>query len=167
MSLKILSLSTARWLTLLAVLSSGAAGLVQSLSAQEDEALGETEAVEMTRAYLAGIPGGGGPDALDGPFGPGERSSIYENGSDEGTWLHYKEHHLAPEQEHAKDFRFTTKEETTERCGDGFLVLHVGGFTLEAEGQTRSYRAAVSFTVVPVDGVLRILHLHWSSRQMR
>lgn len=141
-----------------------------AVSAQDDTkkaaAPDEDAALAISRSYLDGI-SGGDLDDLDVLFMEGEASSIYENASDEGTWAHYKEHHLAPEQESVKNFQFTTDKETAERCGTGFLVRHTGGFSLEAGGETRKYRAAVSFTMTPTDKGLRILHLHWSSRAAR
>jgi len=165
MNIRNLSLFTAPFLALIPLLTPGVAGSVQSLSDQEESTSDESKALDIARAYLAGISGGNELDKLDGLFVPGDRSSVYENGSDEGDWLHYKEHHLAPEQEHVENFRFTTNKEGVERLGEGFLVRHVGGFTLDLEDETRSYRAAVSFVLVPVEDDLRILHLHWSSRQ--
>jgi SnoaL-like protein len=136
------------------------------VAAIQDDGAGEKAALEIGRAYLAGI-SGGDLDDLDQWFVAEEGSSIYENGSNEGSWEHYKEHHLAPEQDAVQNFKFTSKEQSVERCGDGFLVRHVGGFSLEIEGQERNYRAAVSFMLVPTENGPRILHLHWSSRQLR
>jgi len=126
----------------------------------------EARALDVGRAYLDGM-SEGELDALDELFVAGDRSSIYENGSNEGTWLHYKEHHLAPEQEAASNFRFTLREENAEATGDGFLVKVVGSFSVRVGEEARTYRAAVSYVLVPVEDELRILHLHWSSRQMK
>jgi len=109
----------------------------------------------------------GALDDLDELFVLGDKSSVYENGSNEGTWLHCKEHHLAPEQESASSFHFTVKEESAEATGEGFLVKVVGSFSVEVGEEARTYRAAVSYVLVPMEGQLRILHLHWSSRQMK
>ena len=134
--------------------------------AVEDSGADQSLALELSRAYLAGMSAGESLDALDSLFVSDERSSVYENGSNEGTWLHYKDHHLAPEQESVKDFQFTSTSESVEPCGDGFLALHIGEFTLTANGEKLTYRAAVSFMLVQVEGELRILHLHWSSRKI-
>ena len=133
---------------------------------QEGKAPDEADALAVGRAYVAGI-SGGDLDELDRLFLPDDRSSVFENGSDEGSWGHYKEHHLAPEQEAVANFQFTTKTEHAESCGKGFLVRQIGGFTLEVDGEARTYRAAVSYLLVPAESELRILHLHWSSRQTK
>lgn len=133
---------------------------------QTEEAPDEAAALVVSRAYLEGI-SGGDLDDLDALFVSGEASSIYENSSDEGTWLHYKEHHLAPEQASVENFKFTTAEEKAERLGTGFLVRHTGGFSLDAGGETLNYNAAVSFALAPTEKGLRILHVHWSSRKKR
>ncbi len=150
----------------LSILSTAAADLAPPSVSQSEDPAGEAQALEVASAYLAGI-SGGDLDDLDLLFVPAERSAVYENGSDEGHWAHYKEHHLAPEQEAVENFRFATKTKAVERCGDGYVVRHVGGFTVDSSGETRSYRAAVSFVLVPAEGGLRILHLHWSSRPVR
>ena len=131
---------------------------------QEADEPAEEDALAVGRAYAAGI-SGGDLDELDRLFVPDGHSSVFENGSDEGSWEHYKEHHLAPEHDALGDFRFTTKEELAESCGEGFLVRQLGEFAFELDGETRTYRAAVSYVLVPADGGLRILHLHWSSRR--
>jgi len=126
----------------------------------------EAAALAISQAYLTGI-SGGDLDELDALFVSGDGSSVFENASDEGTWAHYKEHHLAPEQDSVKNFKFTTKEAVAQPCGTGFLVRHAGGFSLEADGKTRNFRAAVSFALAPTEDGLRILHVHWSSREAR
>lgn len=130
----------------------------------QDRPAAEAEALTIGLAYLEGM-SEGALDALDELFIVGDESSVYENGSNEGTWLHYKEHHLAPEHEAASDFRFTVKEESVQALGDGFLVKVVGSFSVRVREEARTYRAAVSYVLVPVESQLKILHLHWSSRQ--
>ena len=134
------------------------------LTASED--VNAAKALDVGRAYLAGI-SLGTLDSLDELFVLGDKSSVYENGSNEGTWLHYKEHHLAPEQEAAPNLQFTVKAESTEAVGDGFLVKVVGSFSVEFGEEARTYRAAVSFLLIPANDELKILHLHWSSKQIK
>ncbi len=120
----------------------------------------------VARAYIAGMEAAD-LDKLTELFLTDDRSSILENASDEGSWEHYRDHHLAPEIEAAGDFKFTLDDEIVERFGDTQLVRMTGFFTVEIEDELRKFRVAVSFVIVPDDGELRIAHLHWSSRAAR
>ena len=103
-------------------------------------------------------------ETLDRLFLPEGRSSILENASDEGSWEHYRDHHLKPEMESATNFRFTVTDEQAEQYGSTVLVRQVGSFTVRISEEVRTYRAAVSYLIVEDAGELRIAHLHWSSR---
>ncbi len=121
------------------------------------------EGLSIARAYLSGM-NAGEIAALDRLFLPDGRSSILENASDEGSWEHYRDHHLKPEMEASKNFRFTAAKESEERFGDVILVRQTGSFTVEVNGEMRKYRAAVSYVIVTEGDRLCIAHLHWSSR---
>ena len=138
----------------------------QDQHATSTEAAKQAAALDVATAYLAGI-SGGDLDELDALFVGGDASTVFENSSNEGSWAHYKEHHLAPEQESVKNFTFTTDESVAEACGDAYLVRTIGGFSLEAGGETHKYTAAVSFMLAPTEDGLKIQHLHWSSRAAR
>lgn len=120
----------------------------------------------IAQAYIAGMESGN-LDKLTALFRTDGRSSILENASDEGSWEHYRDHHLKPEMEAAKNFRFTMAEESEERFGEVILVRQTGSFTVEVKGEMRRYRAAVSYIIITEDNQLRIAHLHWSSRPDR
>ncbi len=117
----------------------------------------------IAQAYIAGMESGD-LDKLTDLFLPDDRSSILENASDEGSWEHYRDHHLKPEMEAAKNFRFTVAKESEERFGEAILVRQTGSFTVEVKGEMRKYRAAVSYVIVTEGDRARIAHLHWSSR---
>ncbi len=116
----------------------------------------------IARAYIAGMESGE-LDKLTALFLTGDRSSILENASDEGSWEHYRDHHLKPEMEAAKNFRFKVAKESEERFGEVILVRQTGSFTVEVKGEMRKYRVAVSYIIVTEDRP-RVAHLHWSSR---
>ena len=97
-------------------------------------------------------------------FLPDGRSSILENASDEGTWEHYRDHHLKPELGAASNFQFTVTDEKEERFGSASLVRQVGTFSIQVEGEARMYRMAVTYVIVSDAGEPKIAHLHWSSR---
>ncbi len=124
------------------------------------------DALSLARAYLEGMEAGR-LDALDELFLPDGGSSILENASDEGSWEHYRDHHLKPEMESTNDFSFTVTDEKEQRFGSTSLVRQVGTFTIQVGDEQRAYRAAVSYLVVEDAGSLKIAHLHWSSRPKR
>lgn len=140
------------------------ASVVGARSAQ-DTGAGES-ALSIARAYLAGMEAGQ-LDAIDPLFLADGRSSILENASDEGSWEHYRDHHLKPEMKTSSEFRFTVTSETEQRFGPTTLVRQVGTFTIQVGEQQRLYRAAISYLVVEDAGRLKIAHLHWSSRPKR
>ena len=133
-----------------------------AMAVEQDERPG-TVGRDIVRAYIAGMESGD-LDQLTDLFLPDDRSSILENASDEGSWEHYRDHHLKPEMEAAKNFKFTVIKESEERFGEAILVRQTGSFTIEVEGEMRTYRAAVSYIIVTEDDRPRIAHLHWSSR---
>ncbi len=120
----------------------------------------------IARAYIAGMESGD-LDELTVLFRTNGRSSILENASDEGSWEQYRDHHLKPEMEAAKNFRFTVVKESEERFGEAILVRQTGSFTVEVKGEMRKYRAAVSYIIVTENRQPRIAHLHWSSRPVQ
>ncbi len=121
------------------------------------------DGLSLARAYLAAMQEGQ-LDAMNRLFLPDGRSSILENASDEGSWEHYRDHHLKPELEAASNFQFTVTDEKEERFGSTSLVRQVGTFRIQIEGEARTYRMAVTYVIVSNAGEPRIAHLHWSSR---
>ncbi len=124
------------------------------------------EGLSIARAYLSGL-NTGHLAALDRLFLPEGRSSILENASDEGSWEHYRDHHLKPEMENALNFKFTVTDEKSERFESTLLVRQVGKFTVQVGEEARAYRAAISYVIIEDAGELRIAHLHWSSRRQQ
>ncbi len=117
----------------------------------------------IAQAYIAGMESGD-LDKLTALFRTDGHTSILENASDEGNWEHYRDHHLKPEMEAAKNFRFEVAKESEERFGGAILVRQTGSFTVEVKDEMRKYRAAVSYIIVTENNQARIAHLHWSSR---
>ncbi len=136
--------------------------VVTAMTVAQGEQTGP-DGLAIARAYIAGMEAGD-LDELNALFRSDGRSSILENASDEGSWENYRDHHLKPEMESAKNFMFTVVKESEERFGEAILVRQTGSFTVEVEGEMRKYRAAVSYLIVTEDNQPRIAHLHWSSR---
>ena len=123
-------------------------------------------AIALTREYIRGMEAGK-LDALNALFLPNGRSWVLENASDEGSWEHYRDHHLAPELKEAPDFKFTIEKEAEDRFGPTSIVRQVGRFVVKVGEESKPYRAAVTYVVVEDGGSLKIVHLHWSSRPDR
>lgn len=122
--------------------------------------------LKIARAYLEGLEQGK-LDGLDGLFLTGQRSSIIENTSDEGSWEQYRDHHLGPEMKETSGFKFTVSKESEDRFGSAVVVRQVGRFSMKVGTKIRSYKMAVTYVMVEDSGALKIAHLHWSSRAYR
>ena len=83
--------------------------------------------LKTARAYLKGLEQGK-LDGLDRLFLAGQRSSILENASDEGSWEQYRDHHLGPELKETSGFKFTVSKEVEDRFGSTVVVRQVGKF---------------------------------------
>lgn len=125
-----------------------------------------SEGLSLAHEYLTGMEVGD-LDRIGALFLPDGRSNILENASDEGSWEHYRDHHLKREMEAARNFKFKISKESEERFGDGILVRQVGTFSVDVADETRHYRVAVSYVMIRDGGMLLIAHLHWSSRPAR
>ncbi len=125
-----------------------------------------TAGLTVAHAYIAGMEAGN-LDALSALFLADEKSSILENASNEGNWEYYSEHHLAPEMEAVKGFKFDIAQESEKSFGDSILVEQTGTFTIELNDETLHYRVAVSYLMVKENHQLKIAHLHWSSRPQK
>ncbi len=126
----------------------------------------DTPGLTVAHAYLAGMEAAD-LDALTELFIADGKSSILENASNEGSWEYYSEHHLAPEMEAVKAFKFNIAQESEKSFGDTILVEQTGTFTIELNDETLNYRVAVSYLMVNENHQLKIAHLHWSSRPQK
>jgi hypothetical protein len=127
------------------------------------------EAQQLARIYIKGMEEGK-LTALDDLFLTNERSTITENASEEGSWEHYRDHHLAPELKESPGFKVTIEKEKAEALAGAVLVRQFGTFTFappKPDEPAKTYRAAISYMIVTDQGRPRIAHLHWSSRAER
>lgn len=126
-------------------------------------------AQQLARTYIKGLEDGK-LAALNELFLPDERSTVTENASDEGSWEHYRDHHLAPELKESPGFKFTVEKDKAEKLAGAILVRQFGTFTIappKPDEAAKTYRAAVSYVIVAESERPRIAHLHWSSRAER
>ncbi len=126
----------------------------------------QADGLSLARAYMKGMETGR-LDELDGLFLPDGQSNILENASNEGSWEHYRDHHLKPEMEATSNFKVNVTDETETRFDSTILVRQVGTFSMEVNQELRKYRMAVTYLIVDHAGKPKIAHIHWSSRADR
>jgi len=96
------------------------------------------------------------------------QSEVFETGGQEGSWKHYREHHLGPEIEGVASF-VTTLGQSVARSSQDESMAYVAWpieykIVLKDERVIES-KGTVTFIMVREEGSYRITHLHWSSRR--
>ena len=97
-----------------------------------------------------------------------DESSVFESGGVEGTWQHYREHHIGAELEELASFTIAKGDASEEESADGSMAFVAWPieYTIELkDGRVIESRGTVTFVLVKEDGQFRIRHLHWSSRR--
>lgn len=164
----------ARFATFVLLLSGGTFLTIPQMGVWRNVAFAEpaaatnpsSPAIVLTREYIRGLEAGK-LEGLNALFLQNGRSWVLENASDEGSWEHYRDHHLAPELKETPDFKFTIEKEAEDRFGSTSIVRQVGRFVVKVGEETKPYRTAVTYVIVDEAGSLKIAHLHWSSRSDR
>ena len=121
---------------------------------------------EVAAAYLAAIEARD-LDAAGVLFAP--EATIFETGGVEGTWRHYRDHHLGPEVDGIAMFTIDSKEDpevTASRDETLAVVTWPIEYTISLKDQrTIDSRGTVTFVLTRDEEIYRIRHLHWSSRR--
>jgi ketosteroid isomerase-like protein len=142
-----------------------AAALLAAPAVGQQAATRPTTPIEVSSAYL---------DTMDtADLNRAEslfakESSIFEAGGVEGTWQHYREHHIGPELAEFSSFKTTKGKPEEEVSADGsmamvawpieYRIVLKGGKAVESKG-------TVTFVLVRENGAYKIRHMHWSSRK--
>lgn len=95
-------------------------------------------------------------------------SSIFETGGNEGDWAHYRDHHIGAELDAFVRFETSLGDPETEASSDGTMAFVAWPIEYHIElkdGRKIDSRGTVTFVLVRERGILRIRHLHWSSRR--
>lgn len=125
-----------------------------------------TEALSVARQYFEAL------EAMDADAAASlfqAESSVYEGGSDEGDFGHYRQHHLGPELAGVRSFEITTADPSSTASDDGSMVVVTWPITYDialADRQIQS-QAVVTFVLRQTENGLRVHHLHWSYRPRR
>lgn len=96
------------------------------------------------------------------------QSTVFESGGNEGTWSHYREHHLGPEIKMFKNFALRPGEMTTTTSGDGTVAIVVLPLEYDitlTDGRHIESVGTSTFGLVRVGDGYLIQHVHWSSRR--
>ena len=97
-------------------------------------------------------------------------SSVFESGGQEGTWAHYREHHLGPELGEIESFKVIRETPEVEYSGDrtmAFVAWPIEYESVLGDERRIESRGTVTFVLIGRPGEYRIRHLHWSSRMKK
>lgn len=141
-------------------------GASTSSSSLVASASNSTEAVDISRRYFEAL------EAMDADAAASlfqAESSVYEGGSDEGDFGHYRQHHLGPELAAVVSFEITTADPSSTASDDGSMVVVTWPITYDIELADRQIQsqAVVTFVLRQTENGLRVHHLHWSYRPRR
>jgi hypothetical protein len=139
--------------------------LITSLASSAQAA--PQEPVDIARSYFEAMDRSD-LDAAEALFAA--TSSVFETGGSEGTWQHYREHHLGPEIDAIKTFETTLGEPESEKSQDDSMAFVSWPIDYHIElddGRVIDSKGTVTFVLVRQGEELRIRHLHWSSRRKK
>lgn len=97
-----------------------------------------------------------------------DESSVYESGSVEGSWSHYREHHLGPEIDAIKSFTLEKQEPEIVESDDksmAFVAWPIEYTIVLEDERVINSKGTVTFLLVRENGEYKIRQLHWSSRR--
>ncbi len=97
-----------------------------------------------------------------------KESSIFEAGGEEGTWKHYREHHIGPELAEFSSFKTTKGKPEEDVSADGSMAMVAWPIEYRIvlkDGKTAESKGTVTFVLVREGDAYRIRHMHWSSRR--
>ncbi|PWG01974.1 YybH family protein [Sphingosinicella humi] len=95
-------------------------------------------------------------------------SQIFETGGVEGTYQNYHAHHLGPELDHFRSFKFSDYKVDVRFEGPVALATETYRYRIETESGEVAERQGVATSVLKkVDGEWKILNMHNSARRPR
>ncbi len=144
-----------------------AALLAAPLAAQPEGQTKAASPTEIAAAYLDAMEAAD-LDKAESLFA--RKSSIFEGGGDEGTWKHYREHHIGPELAELRSFKTTRGKPEEERSADGSMAMVAWPVDYRIElkdGKVVDSHSTVTFVLVREGDAYRLRHLHWSSRRKK
>jgi SnoaL-like domain len=121
---------------------------------------------EVAAAYLAAMEKSD-MEAAEALFAA--ESSVFESGGQEGSWQHYREHHIGPELAAIKTFTISRGEPEVQESQDGSMAFVAWPieYRIVLDERVVESKGTVTFVLVREGKGLRIRHLHWSSRKQK
>lgn len=153
--------TTLLWLLAAALLAAPATGQEKKTPARP------TTPTEVASAYLETMDTGD-LEMAESLFA--RKSSIFEAGGEEGTWQHYREHHIGPELAEFSSFKTTRGKPEEEISADGsmaFVAWPIEYRIVQKDGKSGDSKGTVTFVLVREGDAYRIRHMHWSSRKKK
>jgi len=93
-------------------------------------------------------------------------AQIFESGGIEGNFVHYRDHHLAPELKAFKSFAFRDYKVSVRGEGDVAIATETYSYTIvPASGETIERNGVATSVLKWTDGKWLIISLHSSSRK--
>ncbi|ALJ15555.1 uncharacterized protein (TIGR02246 family) [Sphingopyxis italica] len=93
-------------------------------------------------------------------------AQIFESGGVEGNFVHYRDHHLAPELKAFKSFAFKGYKVSVRGEGEVAIATETYSYTIIlASGETVERDGVATSVLKWTDGKWRIINLHSSSRK--
>lgn len=123
------------------------------------------DAVAVAKAYFGAVESSD-LDAASSLFTAD--SSVFESGGVEGTWGHYREHHLEPELDAISAFETVLGEPEVAYSQDASMAFVSWPLEYHIEltdHRTIDSKGTVTFVLVEDGENYSIRHLHWSSRR--
>ena len=130
-------------------------------------AYAESPVLKVTGAYLDAMESGD-LDAAGRLFA--KDSSVFESGGEEGSWSHYREHHLGPEISEVESFKVVRGTPEVDHSADrsmAFVAWPIEYEILLKDERKIESKGTVTFVLTGEKDKYAIRHLHWSSRRKR
>jgi ketosteroid isomerase-like protein len=100
----------------------------------------------------------------------GEKAHIFENGSFEGTYQEYLDHHIGPELDHFEEFTFSDYMVNVRMEGDLAVAYETYNYKIVTGGEnsrTIERQGVATSVLKKMDGSWKIIQNHGSSRALR
>lgn len=100
----------------------------------------------------------------------GENANIFENGSYEGTYQDYLDHHIGPELGHFEEFTFSDYKVNVRMEGDIAVAYETYNYKIVTGGddsRTIERQGVATSVIKKIDGDWKIIQNHRSSRALK
>ena len=95
-------------------------------------------------------------------------SSVFETGTVEGDWAHYRAHHIGKELDAFHRFELKLGDPESVRSGDASMAMVAWPLEYHIElhdGRKIDSVGTITFVLIQEDQIYRVRHMHWSSKR--